>query len=43
MKTLVKTIAAAALIAISTCAMAAEGPGSKQQKQLLTCQPQTLL
>lgn len=32
MKTLVKTIAAAALIAISTYAMAAEGPGSKSAK-----------
>ncbi|MFA4978170.1 MAG: nuclear transport factor 2 family protein [Sphingobacterium sp.] len=32
MKMLVKTIAAAALIAISTCAMAAEGPGSKSAK-----------
>ncbi|WP_104384370.1 nuclear transport factor 2 family protein [Sphingobacterium sp. HMA12] len=32
MKTLVKTFAAAALIAISTFAMAAEGPGSKTEK-----------
>jgi hypothetical protein len=32
MKTLVKTIAAAALIAVSTFAMAAEGPGSKAAK-----------
>ncbi|MDM1295355.1 nuclear transport factor 2 family protein [Sphingobacterium sp. N143] len=32
MKTLVKTLAAAALIAVSTFAMAAEGPGSKSAK-----------
>ncbi len=32
MKTLVKTFAAAALIAVSTFAMAAEGPGSKSAK-----------
>ncbi|WP_312793398.1 nuclear transport factor 2 family protein [Sphingobacterium sp.] len=32
MKTLVKTFAAAALIAVSTFAMAAEGPGSKTAK-----------
>jgi len=32
MKTLVKTFAAAALIAVSTFAMAAEGPGSKLAK-----------
>jgi len=32
MKTLVKTFAAAALIAVSTFAMAAEGPGSKSSK-----------
>ncbi|MDF2849761.1 MAG: hypothetical protein K0S31_446 [Sphingobacterium multivorum] len=32
MKTLVKTFAAAALIAVSTFAMAAEGPGSKATK-----------
>jgi len=32
MKTLVKTLTAAALIAISTFAMAAEGPGSKSAK-----------
>ncbi|WP_156167662.1 nuclear transport factor 2 family protein [Sphingobacterium sp. Ag1] len=32
MKTLVKTFAAAALIAVSTFAMAAEGPGSKSEK-----------
>ncbi|WP_312340584.1 nuclear transport factor 2 family protein [Sphingobacterium sp.] len=32
MKTLVKTIAAAALIAVSTFAMASEGPGSKTAK-----------
>ena len=32
MRTLVKTFAAAALIAISTFAMAAEGPGSKSEK-----------
>ncbi|MGJ1239155.1 nuclear transport factor 2 family protein [Sphingobacterium sp. Lzh-3] len=32
MKTLVKTIAAAALIAVSTFTMAAEGPGSKSAK-----------
>ena len=32
MKTLVKTFAAAALIAVSTFAMAAEGPGSKAAK-----------
>ncbi|GAA4168394.1 nuclear transport factor 2 family protein [Sphingobacterium ginsenosidimutans] len=32
MKTLVKTFTAAALIAISTFAMAAEGPGSKSAK-----------
>ncbi|MBB1645001.1 hypothetical protein [Sphingobacterium sp. UME9] len=32
MKTLVKTFAAAALIAVSTFAMAAEGPGAKATK-----------
>jgi len=32
MKALVKTLAAAALIAVSTLAMAAEGPGSKSAK-----------
>ncbi|CAM3647907.1 hypothetical protein [Sphingobacterium prati] len=32
MKTLVKTFAAAALIAVSTFAMAAEGPGTKSTK-----------
>ncbi|WP_223580245.1 nuclear transport factor 2 family protein [Sphingobacterium sp. GVS05A] len=32
MKALVKTFAAAALIAVSTFAMAAEGPGSKSEK-----------
>ncbi|WP_312338543.1 nuclear transport factor 2 family protein [Sphingobacterium sp.] len=32
MKTLVKTFAAAALIAVSTFAMAAEGPGAKSAK-----------
>ena len=32
MRTLVKTFAAAALIAISTFVMAAEGPGSKSEK-----------
>ncbi|OOG16354.1 hypothetical protein BWD42_21705 [Sphingobacterium sp. CZ-UAM] len=32
MRTLVKTFAAAALIAVSTFAMAAEGPGSKSAK-----------
>ncbi|WP_394677974.1 hypothetical protein [uncultured Sphingobacterium sp.] len=32
MKTLVKTFAAAALIAVSTFAMAAAGPGSKSEK-----------
>ncbi|WP_343321520.1 nuclear transport factor 2 family protein [Sphingobacterium multivorum] len=32
MKTLVKTFAAAALIVVSTFAMAAEGPGSKSEK-----------
>jgi len=32
MKTLVKTFTAAALIAVSTFAMAAEGPGSKTAK-----------
>ncbi|MFA4976829.1 MAG: nuclear transport factor 2 family protein [Sphingobacterium sp.] len=32
MKTLVKTFAAAALIAVSTFAMAAEGPGAKAKK-----------
>ncbi len=32
MKTLVKTLAAAALIAVSTFAMAAEGPGAKATK-----------
>ncbi|WP_046672077.1 nuclear transport factor 2 family protein [Sphingobacterium sp. Ag1] len=32
MKTLVKTFAAAALIAVSTFAMAAEGPGTKSAK-----------
>jgi len=32
MKTLVKTFAVAALIAVSTFAMAAEGPGSKSEK-----------
>ncbi|MDF2516702.1 MAG: hypothetical protein K0R59_1998 [Sphingobacterium sp.] len=32
MKTLVKTFAAAALVAVSTFAMAAEGPGSKSAK-----------
>ena len=32
MKTLVKTFAAAALVAVSTFAMAAEGPGSKAAK-----------
>ncbi|WP_312793415.1 hypothetical protein [Sphingobacterium sp.] len=32
MKALVKTFAAAALIAVSTFAMAAEGPGSKSAK-----------
>ncbi|APU96275.1 nuclear transport factor 2 family protein [Sphingobacterium siyangense] len=32
MRTLVKTFAAAALIAVSTFAMAAEGPGSKSEK-----------
>ncbi|MDF2849746.1 MAG: hypothetical protein K0S31_431 [Sphingobacterium multivorum] len=37
MKVLVKTFAAAALIAVSTFAMAAEGPGEqKQQKKTLT-------
>ncbi len=37
MKTLVKTFAAAALIAVSTFTMAAEGPGEqKQQKKTLT-------
>ncbi|MFA4977390.1 MAG: nuclear transport factor 2 family protein [Sphingobacterium sp.] len=33
MKTLVKTFAAAALIAVSTFAMAAEGPGAKATKE----------
>ncbi|WP_312340609.1 hypothetical protein [Sphingobacterium sp.] len=32
MKTLVRTFAAAALMAVSTFAMAAEGPGSKSEK-----------
>ncbi|MFC3352454.1 hypothetical protein [Sphingobacterium zeae] len=34
MKTLVKTFAAAALIAVSTFAMAAEGPGAKATKNV---------
>ncbi|ULT26913.1 hypothetical protein KUH03_08840 [Sphingobacterium sp. E70] len=32
MKRLVKTLTAAALFAVSTCTMAAEGPGSKSDK-----------
>ncbi|WP_156167660.1 nuclear transport factor 2 family protein [Sphingobacterium sp. Ag1] len=36
MKTLVKTFAAAALIAVSTFAMAAEGPGAKTNVNLST-------
>jgi len=42
MNSLVKTFAAAALIAVSTFAMAAAGPGSNQQKQTLTFPQQTL-
>ncbi|WP_293884725.1 hypothetical protein [Sphingobacterium sp. UBA1498] len=41
MNTLVKTFAAAALIAVSTFAMAAEEPEARTAKQKLTYQQQT--